>query len=152
MAKKDNSGWRPVQLPKDIVDEVEKIIKKDTIKKQGITSISQFISRTINEAVKEFEKTGFTTVTIKDNQIEIFDTNIGNRGMLISIHHIKNKLNCSKCNSKDCPHINYIWSIDHIADKLEDEGLVRTEKTCPKCGVIAKQTKIDDVFGYRKKQ
>ena len=150
MAKKNNLGWRPVQLPKDLVDEVEKIIKKDTIKKQGITSISQFIARTINDAIEAFEKTGFATITIKDKQIEIFDTNIGNKGTLVKIHHDKDKLNCSNCNSNDCPHINYIWSIEHIADELEGKGLIRTEKTCPKCGTMVKRSEIADVFGYRK--
>jgi len=147
---KENSGWRPVQLPKDLVDQVEKIIKKDVIKKQGITSISQFISRTTNNALEKLEETGFKATTIKNDVIQIFDENLGDNGTLVSIKQNKNKLTCTICNSQDCSHVNYIWSLEAVAVDLEESGLIRTEKTCPKCGVIAKQIEIENIFGYRK--
>ncbi len=53
MVRKTNSGWRAVQLPKELVDEIEVKLKLDVIKKHGITSISQFISRVISA---EFDK------------------------------------------------------------------------------------------------
>jgi len=36
MVRKSNSEWRPVQLPKDLVDEVERTIKTDMIKKKEL--------------------------------------------------------------------------------------------------------------------
>ena len=151
MVKKDIvSKWTTVRIRDELYNEIEKGLHKDIIKKQGISSISQFVTNAIAKQLEEMNRTGFKHVMLKDDTIEIFDENIGENGKLASIQQNKNKLICLECNSKDCPHTNYIWSIEHIANDLEEKGIDRKEKTCPKCGVIAKQEKIDEIFGYRK--
>ena len=146
----DSTKWRTVNVKKSLLTNIEKLLDKEKVQKLGITNMSQFIDLALKEKLEELEKTGFRSIVIEGNIIEIFDENLGNDGKLVIVNHDKNKLNCSECNSKDCPHTNYILSIDHISEKLEEKGLIRTEKTCPKCGVIAKQLEIDNIFGYRK--
>ncbi len=150
MVKKEVPNWNTIRVRESTYREIEKALNYDEVKKEGVSSITQFVTNAITKQLKELQKTGFKSVIINNDVIEIFDANINDDGMLVRIHHIKNKLSCLECNSNDCPHINYIWSIDHIADKLEGKGLIRTKKICPKCGVISKQSEIDDVFGYRK--
>ena len=145
---KDN--WTTANIRTNLINEVKKIIESDIGKKNGFTNANQFIDWAVKEKVEELEKTGFRSITIKENVIEIFDANLGENGELVSIHQNKNKLNCLECNSKNCTHINYIWSIDHIAEKLEYDGFNRTEKICPKCGITAKEIQIENLFGYRK--
>jgi len=36
MVQKNKAEWRPVQLPKELVDEVEKILETDLMKKKRI--------------------------------------------------------------------------------------------------------------------
>jgi len=145
---KDN--WTTANIRTILIKEVKKIIESDIGKKNGFTNANQFIDWAVKEKVEELEKKGFRSVTIKENIIEIFDENLGENGELVSIHHNKNKLNCLECNLHNCIHINYIWSINHIADRLEADGFDRTEKICPKCGITAKEIQIEKLFGHKK--
>ena len=145
---KDN--WTTANIRVELINKVKKIIESDIGKKNGLTNANQFIDWAVKEKIEELERTGFKSVTIEGDIIQIFDENLGEYGELVTVIQNKNKLKCSKCNSNDCPHVNYIWVIDHIADRLEENGFVRTEKICPECGVVARELKIDDIFGYRK--
>lgn len=91
----------------------------------------------------------FRSVIVKDTYIEIFDDGIRN-GIPVKITYGDKKLHCEECDSFNCNHVKYVWSIEHISKQLEDRGLVILEKTCPKCGTVANKTEIEDLFGYRK--
>ena len=78
--KKGNSGWRPVQLPKDLVDEVERVIETNEVKKEGVTSISQFISRTVSEALSKLESERLKHVNTYNDHVKIMDNRLGKIG------------------------------------------------------------------------
>jgi len=92
---------------------------------------------------------GLKSLIVKDEYIEIFDKNI-RKGIPVKITYDNKKLHCEECKSFNCNHIKYVWSVDHISSQLQERGLITLEKTCPKCGTVAKETEINDLFGYRK--
>ena len=120
MVRKSNSEWRPVQLPKDLVDEVERTIKTDMIKKEGITSISQFISRTVNDKIQELEQARFNVINTHDNHLKILDNKIGKLGQIVSVYFKKNNdMLCDYCNENNCVHVQYAKEIPHMKQVME---------------------------------
>ena len=124
MVRKNKSDWRPVQLPKDLVDEVERIIKIDEIKKQGITSISQFISRTVNEEFEKLKQKNISHVNMYEDHVKIMDRKLGKLGRIISVYFKKGKTSwCDYCEEPDCIHVQYAWEIPEVRKILEKHGL-----------------------------
>jgi|APSaa5957512535_1039671.scaffolds.fasta_scaffold05746_11 hypothetical protein len=118
MVRKHKSDWRAVQLPKELVDEVEKIIDTSKIKKRGITSISQFISRLIDE---ELEHQRFTHENTYEDKVRIRDDKIGKLGDIVTIF-LKSDTKkgfCDYCESEDCIHVKYMWELPDVVDILK---------------------------------
>ena len=124
MAKKSNSGWRPVQLPKDLVDEVERIVKTNRVKKQGVTSISQFIARTVNEELKKLESARMSRVNVYEDRARIMDDRIGKMGRIVSVYFKRGKGPwCDYCSEDDCVHVQYAWELPDARKILKRHGM-----------------------------
>ena len=121
--KKGNSGWRPVQLPKDLVDEVERVIETNEVKKEGITSISQFISRTVSEELSKLESERFKHVNMYGDHVKIMDNKLGKIGRIVSVYFKKGgKPWCDYCRESDCIHVQYAWEIADVRKILGKYG------------------------------
>ena len=121
MVRKHKSDWRAVQLPKELVDEVEKIIDTSKIKKRGITSISQFISRLIDE---ELEHQRFIHENTYEDKVRIRDDKIGKLGDIVTIF-LKEELKkgfCDYCESENCVHVKYMWELEDVVEILKKRG------------------------------
>ncbi len=119
--KKSNSGWRPVQLPKDLVDEVEKVIETSEVKKTGVTSISQFISRIIDD---HLESSRFSHQNTYEDKVRILDNKIGKLGDIVTIF-LKEELKkgfCDYCESENCVHVKYMWELEDVVKILKKRG------------------------------
>ena len=124
MAKKPNYGWRPVQLPKDLVDTVESLLKTSRVKKQGITSISQFIARTVNEEILKLESFRMAKVSTYKDHVRIMDNKIGNVGRIVSVYFKKgNSSWCDYCDKANCIHVQYAWEIPAAKEMFEIHGM-----------------------------
>jgi len=130
--KKNNNLWC------DYCDET------DCIHVQYVQEIPQ-----VKSILEKLSDIGLKSLIVKDEYIEIFDKNI-RKGIPVKISYSDKKLYCTECESFNCNHVKYVWSVDHISSQLQERGLVTLEKTCPKCGTVAKETEINDLFGYRK--
>ena len=123
MVKKDNLGWRPVQLPKELVDEVEKMLQSDIVGKQGITSISQFISRAVSEGLSKLESERFKHMNMYDDHVKIIDNKLDKIGRIVSVYFKKgNRPWCDYCEEPDCIHVQYAWEIADVRKILEKYG------------------------------
>ncbi len=123
MVKKDNFGWRAVQLPKELVDEVAKMLQTDIVKKQGITSISQFISRTVSKELEKLEFKRMKHVNMYDDHVKIMDNKLGKLGRIVSVYFKKeNSPWCDYCEEPDCIHVQYAWEIADVRKILEKYG------------------------------
>ena len=146
MVKKDNSGWRPVQLPKYLVDEVEKIIKTHDVKKQGITSISQFISRLVNnefEKLDELKEQRLIYMNTYDDHLKILDNKIGKLGLILSVYFKKdNSMWCDYCNETNCVHVQYAKEIPHMKSNVREPVIEKQTHTNFR-SVIVKDTYIE---------
>ena len=127
MAKKTNSGWRPVQLPKDLVDEVEKVIETPEVKKTGVTSISQFISRIIDE---HLESSRFSHQNTYEDKVRILDNKIGKLGDIVTIFLRNDKKDgfCDYCEQNNCVHVKYMWELPDVVKILKDRGFLSPYK------------------------
>ena len=121
---KSNNEWRPVQLPKDLVDEVENLTKKIEVRKHGITSMSQFISRAVSEELKRMKKADrLSHVNMYDDHVKILDNGLDSVGRIVSVYFRKDsKTWCDYCESESCVHVQFSWEIPKVRDILLKHG------------------------------
>jgi len=130
MVRKNSSEWRPVQLPKNLVDEVERTIQTDMIKKEGITSISQFISRTVNDKIQELEQKRFSHQNTYEDKVRILDNKLGRLGDIVTIFLRDEKKDsfCDYCEQNDCIHVKYMWELPDVVKTLKKRGFASPYK------------------------
>ena len=115
--------WSTVQIPKELLDEVEKFLKTKEAKKKGITSKSQFITRAIDSVLDELSQKRFEHINFEDNCIRLIDNHKPQGTPFVEIRLKGKDLRCDTCQKTECIHISAVWQNQDIADKLLIKGL-----------------------------
>ena len=124
MVKKDIiPKWTSIRIRNELYNEVEKMLHKDSVKKLGISSISQFVTNAISEYVEELEQKNMSHVNVYDDHVKIMDRELGKIGRIVSVYFKKgNKPWCDYCRESDCIHVQYAWEIADVRKILEKYG------------------------------
>ncbi len=114
------SDWRTVNVKKSLLEQIEKILYSDEVKKEGITNMSQFIDSALKEKIEDIEQKRMNHLNMYDDHIKIMDNNLGKIGRIVSVYFKKgNKPWCDYCEESDCIHVQYAWEIADVRKILE---------------------------------
>lgn len=122
MATSDN--WRTVNVKKVLLEQIEKIVNSDEVKKEGITNVSQFIDSALKEKLEEIEQKRFAHQNTYDDKVRILDNKIGKIGDIVTIF-LKDELKkgfCDYCESENCVHVKYMWELEDVVKILKKRG------------------------------
>lgn len=122
MANSDN--WRTVNVKKVLLEQIEKIVNSDEVKKEGITNVSQFIDSALKEKLEEIEQKRFAHQNTYDDKVRILDNKIGKMGDIVTIF-LRDELKrgfCDYCESENCVHVKYMWELEDVVKILKKRG------------------------------
>jgi len=122
MANSDN--WRTVNVKKVLLEQIEKIVNSDEVKKEGITNVSQFIDSALKEKLEEIEQKRFAHQNTYDDKVRILDNKIGKMGDIVTIF-LRDELKkgfCDYCESDNCVHVKYMWELEDVVKILKKRG------------------------------
>lgn len=124
MVKKDVPKWNTIRVRESTYREIEKALNYDEVKKEGISSITQFVTNAITKHLKELESERMKHINMYDDHVKIMDNNLGNIGRIVSVYFKKGKTSwCDYCEETDCIHVQYAWEIPDVRSILETQGL-----------------------------
>ncbi len=116
--------WRTVNVKKALLEQIEKIINGEEVKKEGITNTSQFIDSALKEKLEEIEQKRFAHQNTYDDKVRILDNKIGKIGDIVTIF-LKDELKkgfCDYCESENCVHVKYMWELEDVVKILKKRG------------------------------
>jgi len=122
MANSDN--WRTVNVKKVLLEQIEKIVNSDEVKKEGITNVSQFIDSALKEKLEEIEQKRFAHQNTYDDKVRILDNKIGKMGDIVTIF-LRDEFKkgfCDYCESESCVHVKYMWELKDVVKILKKKG------------------------------
>lgn len=116
--------WRTVNVKKALLEQIEKIINSEEVKKEGITNTSQFIDSALKEKLEEIEQKRFAHQNTYDDKVRILDNKIGKMGDIVTIF-LKDESKkgfCDYCESENCVHVKYMWELEDVVKILKKRG------------------------------
>ena len=118
------SDCRTVNVKKVFLEQIEKILQYEEVKKEGIINTSQFIDYALKEKLEKLAQKRMSHVNIYDDHVKIMDNHLDKIGRIVSVYFKKGKNSwCDYCESANCIHIQYAWKIPSVRSVLEELGL-----------------------------
>ena len=115
MGKED---WKTVNVKKAMMDEVERMLQTDAIRKEGITNMSQFVDLALREKIERLERKRFDHVNMYDDHVKILDNKLDRMGRIVSVYFRDARAWCDYCEEHMCVHIQYAWEIPDVREVL----------------------------------
>ena len=116
MVKED---WKTVSVKRSIMDEVERMLKAETLRESGITNAAQFVDLAMREKIERLERTRFHHVNMYDDHVKILDNKLERFGRIVSVYFKDARAWCDYCEEHLCVHIQYAWEIPEVKQILE---------------------------------
>jgi hypothetical protein len=127
----DGKRWRQVELPENLVAEIEQLMKEKYERRPAPVSIGRFIGDLIHYGLeKERAKENYSSILedysieeeciyIKDNSRDVVAELTFKDGV---------DLYCNIDGAKNCVHIGYAWSIPAVQKLIWDKNLAKSKK------------------------
>lgn len=115
MGKED---WKTVNVKKVMMDEVERMLQTDAIRKEGITNMSQFVDLALREKLERLERKRFDHINMYDDHVKILDNKLDRVGRIVSVYFRDTRAWCDYCDEHMCVHIQYAWEIPDVREVL----------------------------------
>jgi len=102
-------GFRGVSIPKDLLDEVERLIKENP--HYGYRTIADFIVDAIRWKIQQMglRLPTWSIIEKTENEIILWD---GREGTFVKVMRTPDGLRCTYCDSRRCDHVRYAESIE----------------------------------------
>lgn len=116
--KKAASQWKPIQLPKELVDDLETFANSKTAKSMGFTNKSQFAAYAVRAALDRHSDSlwVYEFVDVTENKVTIIDHEENKVVNLVMMH---DRLKCSIHGWNFCEHEEYIRIIPRVEHTLK---------------------------------
>ena len=115
MGKED---WKTVNVKKAMMDEVERMLRTDAVRKDGITNMSQFVDLALREKIERLERMRFEHINMYEDHVKILDNKLGRAGRILSVYFRDSRAWCEYCDEHMCVHIQYAWEIPDVREVL----------------------------------
>ena len=117
-------NWKSVTIKAGLVEEVERIIQVDAMKREGITNMAQFIDAAVKEKLEKFERKRFNHVNMYEDHVKILDNGLEEIGRIVSVYFKDGqKAYCDYCEEHICVHIQFAWEIPDVRRILVERNL-----------------------------
>ncbi len=120
MVKED---WKTAAVKRGLIDEIERLLKTQTVRNEGITNVSQFVDLALRDKIATVRKKRFEHVNMYEDHVKILDNNIGKDGRIISVYFNNEWPWCEYCEEDVCVHIQYAWEIPEVRDILKGRNI-----------------------------
>ncbi|MDE0265566.1 MAG: hypothetical protein OXK17_00850 [Thaumarchaeota archaeon] len=110
--------WKTVNVKKVMLDEVERMLRTDAVRKDGITNMSQFVDLALREKIERFERMRFEHINMYEDHVKILDNKLGRAGRILSVYFRDTRAWCEYCDEHMCVHIQYAWEIPDVRKVL----------------------------------
>jgi len=117
--KKVAPRWKPIQLPKELVDDLETFANSKTAKSMGFTNKSQFAAfaiRKILNAYSEFLWV-YELVDVTEDKVTIIDHE---ENQLVTLTLKNGLLTCDKHKNRTCAHNQYVSIIPRVHHMMKE--------------------------------
>jgi hypothetical protein len=125
-----NEGWRTVELPQNLVTEVEELMKEKYEKRPAQVALGRFIGDLIRESLEKSKVHEEYSPILEDYAIEPECIYIrdNNRNLVAELRFKDGSdLYCNIDGAKNCVHIGFAWSIPAV-QKLIFEMSIKAKK------------------------
>lgn len=106
---KTNDDLSTVRIRRDLKIATDEWLKTDYAQSLGFSSISNFITLSVREALMKYRGPTFTDLVRYETHYELFDVITKNKINII-INRSENGLECERCDSFKCDHVLFIWN------------------------------------------
>lgn len=113
-----NENWRTIKIPKDLAEQIESIMTKE-----GFNNKADFINQAIRELLQKHTKSRLEHTNFHDNIIRLIDNHEPRGTPFVEIFLNNDGLHCETCRSKECEHIEFVWTEPKIKRQLKEKGL-----------------------------
>lgn len=121
--KKHNTGWRSVELPENLVLEVEALMKEKHERRPVQVPIGLFISDLIQESLDKVRVQDSVTSILEKYAVESECVYIrDNTRDLVAELRFKDEsdLYCNIDGAKNCVHIGFAWAIPEVQKMISN--------------------------------
>lgn len=130
MTKSENGrgieGWRNVELPENLVIEVEQLMKEKYEKRPAQVTLGLFIGDLIRDSLKKVETQEKYASILEDYAIEPECIYIrDNRRDVVAELRFKDgaDLYCNIDGAKNCVHVGFAWSLPAVQKIIWDKNI-----------------------------
>ena len=124
MTEKTKENWVTTKVRRTLEHEIEKALRSDEAKKEGLTNKAQFVDYAIRELLTRLEVERMNHLNMYDDHVKILDNRLGKLGRIVSVYFKRDDRSwCDYCEEPDCVHVQYAWEIPEAKKVLEGHGL-----------------------------
>jgi hypothetical protein len=120
--------YTTVRLPKELMDEIDQIIKHGTM---GYKSRAELVKEAIRDKLKTIPQTPeppqptLEHFNLSENGVRILDRTLANktsRGRIIDVYFKPGKVWCDHCQSSSCQHVKFALNLPEVQGILRKKG------------------------------
>ena len=124
MTEKTKENWVTTKVRRTLEYEIEKALRGDEAKKEGLTNKAQFVDYAIRKLLTRLEVERMSHLNMYDDHVKILDNRLGKLGRIVSVYFKRDgKPYCDYCKETDCVHVQYAWELPEAGKVLERYGL-----------------------------
>ena len=125
------ADWQTANVKKGLMEEVERLLKLEVVRREGITNMSQFVDAALKEKIAKMETKRFDHVNMHEDHVKILDNNLEKHGRIVSVYFRDEQAWCDYCEEHFCVHIQYAWEIPEVRRVLENSRMTPPPSRTP---------------------
>jgi len=129
MTEENQDEYTTVRLPKEIMDEIDQIIKRGT---RGYKSRAEFIKEAIRKRFEELQTSQSITklpplehFNIDQDGVRILDRTLSSKttsGRIIDVYFKPGSVWCEYCQKSNCQHTRFALELSEVQNILDKKG------------------------------
>jgi Arc/MetJ-type ribon-helix-helix transcriptional regulator len=129
MTEENQDEYTTVRLPKEIMDEIDQIIKRGT---RGYKSRAEFIKEAIRKRFEELQTAQSITklpplehFNIDQNGVRVLDRTLSSKttgGRIIDVYFKPDSVWCEYCQNSNCKHTRFALELVEVQNILDKKG------------------------------
>lgn len=121
MEKPKEKKWMPIQLPKELVENLEVFVNSGTSRGLGFTNKSQIAANAIREFLRNYSNYSsyLDYLEFENNQVKVMDHELG-KVVEIKFDYEDTTLFCQNHDSDYCNHVRFVWTLPRFKEKLKE--------------------------------
>lgn len=123
MTQKARPNWDKVNVPKPMSELVEKYLQTEIAKQRGLKSKSDVAAEGIKMLLERdgmyTQRPRFQHLNMYEYHVKVIDNEIGR---IASIYFKDNTIFCDICDTNECIHIDFTFTIPDVVKILEEKG------------------------------